>query len=345
MKNYLAYMNRHKLTQAWLKEHRIELRLHSSLRKSLNLHWYNIIHIYFPTLACLFIFLSLSHPFSLFLYLVSPTIVSLSTYLGVAISLPPISPFLPFSPTMSLFLSFLSLSYLPLSIYFSLSLFLSLSVAFSGPPLAGFIFLCFSLPLSFWISFLSILPCLSLICVCNFSSFSPVCHSLFLPVSSPLSPLSFSLTPVSLSISLPLSLFLSLSLSLSLSHPCLSHSLFLPSLSIPPLSLVPSFSPPSFSLSLSPIPISLSPIPVVSLSFPHSCLPFFIFLSSQSLFLPLCGCLSLARSLFLSLSPTHYTYLHYTYLPLLFLFLSFSLPSLPLFLSPIPISLFIFLSL
>ena len=46
MKNYLAYMYRHKLTQAWLKEHRIELRLHSSLRKSLNLHWYNIIHIY-----------------------------------------------------------------------------------------------------------------------------------------------------------------------------------------------------------------------------------------------------------------------------------------------------------
>ena len=46
MKNYLAYKYRHKLTQAWLKEHRIELRLHSSLRKSLKLHWYNIIHIY-----------------------------------------------------------------------------------------------------------------------------------------------------------------------------------------------------------------------------------------------------------------------------------------------------------
>ena len=151
-------MYRHKLTQAWLKEHRIELRLHSSLRKSLNLHWYNIIHIYFPTPACFFIFLSLSHPFSLFLYLVSPTIVSLSTYLGVAISLPPISPFLPFSTTMSLFLSFLSLSYLPLSIYFSLSLSFSLCGFLWSTPGRFYLSLFLSSPVSLDIFSLSPTP-------------------------------------------------------------------------------------------------------------------------------------------------------------------------------------------
>ena len=80
----------------------------------------------FPTPACLSIFLSLSHPFFLFLYLVSPTIVSLSTYLGVALSLPPMSPFLPFSLSndASLSILFISLISASLHIFFSLCGFL-----------------------------------------------------------------------------------------------------------------------------------------------------------------------------------------------------------------------------
>ena len=139
---------------------------------------------------------------------------------------------------VSLSILFISLISASLHIFFSLSFLLSLwhSLVHPWPVLS------FSVSLSSCLSLLPLSFSLKLICVCNFS---PVCQSLFLPVSSPLSPLSLSHSPQSLSLS-P-----SLSLSLSLSHPCLSHSLFLPSLSIPPLSLVPSFSPPSFSLSLS----------------------------------------------------------------------------------------------
>ena len=46
---------KHKLTQVWLKEHRIEFRLHSSLHKSLNLHWYNIMHIYYICILYIYI--------------------------------------------------------------------------------------------------------------------------------------------------------------------------------------------------------------------------------------------------------------------------------------------------
>ena len=103
----------------------------------------------FPTPACLSIFLSLSRPFSLFLYLVSPTVVSLSTYLGVALSLPSTSPFLPFSLSnhASLSILFISLISASLHIFFSLSFFLSLWLSLVHPwPV--FIFLCFFLPLS-----------------------------------------------------------------------------------------------------------------------------------------------------------------------------------------------------
>ena len=120
-------------------------------------------------------------------------------------------------------------------------------------------------------------------------------------------------------------------------------SLSPPSLSLPcislyfSMSLYLSFSLASSSLSifLSPMPLSFSTsTPVVS----HSCFPFysFIFLSPQSLLLPLCG----------SLSPTTVS------LPIFSLChstapvsLSIVLSPIPDSLSPIPVSLFIFISL
>ena len=224
------------------------------------------------------------------------------------------------------FSTFLS-NHVSLSILFislisaSLHIFFSLSVAFSGPPLAGFIFLCFSLPLSLLISFLSLLPLsfsLKLICVCNFSSFS---------------------LSVTLSFSPSLPLFLPC---LSLTHPSLSLSISLPpSLSLPSLSFSLSLSPQSLYPTPISRPIFLSPIllslplsfshPYFSLS--HPCrfpllpplMPPFFYLSlipvspSPSLWL------SLYRSLSLPIFISHALYL------------SFSL-------SPAPVSLSIVLS-
>ena len=280
----------------------------------------------FPPLRA---FLSFFLSQTLFLCLISPTIVPLSTYLCVALSLPPISPFLPFS-----FYPFY-LSHICLSPY------ISLSVAFSGPPLAGFylsLFLshpvsfdifslsypCLShslfLPsLSFSLPFLSLVPSFSPIPISLSPSPSPTHASLFIFLSSQ-SPSSSLWIALSLSLSLPIflshPLYLSFSLSLSLSRSCSSfyHSLSHPCLffSLPPLSL---FLSPSLCDSL-------------CLFFPHLSLSLSLSLSPASIFLE-------PRSLFLSFSLSHPSLL--LFLLLIALFQSASLPSclsFYLFLSP-----------
>ena len=129
-------------------------------------------------------------------------------------------------------------------------------------------------------------------------------------------------------------------LSLLLSLPCLSVS-FSPT----PVSLPIYYSPAPVSLS-----IFLSPIPVVSLSYSHSCLPFYLSLTpvspSPSLWLPLSStpCLSYYLSLFCgSLSPAPISL--FIFFSLLSLFLSFSRPYLSISLEPRSLFQSLFLSL
>ena len=130
-----------------------------------------------------------------------------------------------------------------------------------------------------------------------------------------------------------------------------------------PLSLSLSFSPVSLSptpvslpifLSLSRYCLSFSPIPVVSLSFSHSCLPFYLSLFLSPLSLSLSQCLPIFLSHHASLS-LWLSLCFSVFLPPMPLYLLFSLsPALshsidlypiPVSLSPTPIFLFIFLSL